>query len=1347
MKISRRWSCHLAALITVMEWTWIMGWLLVILGSLASGVVVTLIVEWYIFQKYLITLPTVPEENADSSSNFASLPSYNLPEALTEALRNSGLGLPSELLDGVEGTSASSEGNGCCLALNLIMQFVFRELRTSDMVRRWFLKKLNLEFEELVTRTTTGKLFEKVSIRDIDLGVEAPVIKRAWVKDVHLHTPQKSQTLGSSLQSPFLDSLEVGLSLLYAGGFRIVTRANMVLGRTAHLSIEVRRLSGDCLLCFRRRPYAHWSLAFVGEPQLDLNVHSMFQGRSLSQVSTLITGQIRKALRKKHTLPNFKMRHKPFLPRDEFVEEEGLLECGGITNGVPAILEVAVLEASRLPENPLGGCIQITLALDCAAWVHLTQTGSSTIATIDIKVNRSEGLSSSASKPSLSQPHQISQIKMSQQPLGLVFQPIQMDKRGGTSGTDQRRSTAVVIIDSVVPGSPCALAGVLPGDALVSIEGKKITSLSQASRILKNVGEVFLLRVERRSRLSISGLAGSASSTTIGKNAIEKPVEQDTDFLLSISHSSSVPMSSSLPSSPAPKRGKVENSLSSAIGPTVVMSQLYTESDITSSLSASIPEIPPVVVKRSAATLEEPSSGMRRNRSSSLPKSRSAKSDEGDSDLSGSKVQGDERKSRCTLQMKATQELIPDEVMAVGEIFTFHINERHRFLNINVWGLSSTSDKKQDDPGTPVESSEGTKAAGSVSSSGSGILRQRRRSSDVPSNSSMSSSSSSSSLSAGGKGLDSSLIVNEEGEKSKLLLARLSIPVQDLVGIKIKEEGGELERHIRCWSLQPPDPFSSLSSKFSQWALHSGFDPNLCFGDILLRVSLTSDAKQQVTQPGTAAKSFTKRSWRTKQEKESLGSDATLSSKESIIAVEEDDMGEKLTKDNKLNDDTNTDTAGHNFVRTQFHRATLCDFCEKKIWLKDAVKCHSCGMVCHKKCVAKCQSASKCPWGGQRNLSYSLMTPEIVTTVEGPSEEEEDDDADVEEAIYLDDFGADGESIGGGGGVGASSRPSNTPTPQRIRTGLGGLLASVAAAASHQASRGLRRAGSAQNLAPGGAQGGSPASSATNVTPSPTAPSPPSTPSLTLSPSPNSPSSNSASTPSLLLLLSRSLPPSPQHSPTASRKTSLAESPFHLPAAIRKAKAKSDSSRDVITTTDSEGMSICLDERANKITLESDALGSEEIENAGKEEVDDEGEMVQEAMNRLLEQHPRLLLQSREDEEAAMGEAKAAGRSLFSSLSPKKRKEKIGKMIAKLEDAMDQEVKNRHDGGPEGARGQVLSILMLHACSGLQHAQDEEEKERLREIKPISADTNEQEASSKITDEKVPACGDEDIQN
>lgn len=65
------------------------------------------------------------------------------------------------LIDALENESSKKES---CFAVNFLFQFLFKELRNTQKVQKWFRKKLSLEFEELLTRTTTGKLFDKVYV-------------------------------------------------------------------------------------------------------------------------------------------------------------------------------------------------------------------------------------------------------------------------------------------------------------------------------------------------------------------------------------------------------------------------------------------------------------------------------------------------------------------------------------------------------------------------------------------------------------------------------------------------------------------------------------------------------------------------------------------------------------------------------------------------------------------------------------------------------------------------------------------------------------------------------------------------------------------------------------------------------------------------------------------------------------------------------------------------------------------------------------------------------------------------------------------------------------------------------
>lgn len=82
------------------------------------------------------------------------------------------------------------------------------------------------------------------------------------------------------------------------------------------LTFSVKRITGKARLQFTRVPYTHWSLSFYSEPILELEAQSQFQGRQLQpQIISLIINQIRRAVKRKHTLPRYKMRYKPFFRR------------------------------------------------------------------------------------------------------------------------------------------------------------------------------------------------------------------------------------------------------------------------------------------------------------------------------------------------------------------------------------------------------------------------------------------------------------------------------------------------------------------------------------------------------------------------------------------------------------------------------------------------------------------------------------------------------------------------------------------------------------------------------------------------------------------------------------------------------------------------------------------------------------------------------------------------------------------------------------------------------------------------------------------------------------------------
>lgn len=93
---------------------------------------------------------------------------------------------------------------------------------------------------------------------------------------------------------------------------------------------------------------------------------------------------------------------------------------------------------------------------------------------------------------------------------------------------------------------------------------------------------------------------------------------------------------------------------------------------------------------------------------------------------------------------------------------------------------------------------------------------------------------------------------------------------------------------------------------------------------------------------------------------------------------------EKLTEEKA---DGNV-TRSHNFQRKHFDKSTQCEFCGRKIWLKDGVQCRDCAMNCHKKCITKCQAHTICgPVDASAALQHGTAAVEFkVTDADGEGE-------------------------------------------------------------------------------------------------------------------------------------------------------------------------------------------------------------------------------------------------------------------------------------------------------------------------------------------------------------------------
>lgn len=67
-------------------------------------------------------------------------------------------------MNGLNSSPSNDISSSSTKSVNFILQFLFFELRSSNQVRKWFMRKLSMELDELLTKTTIGKFFSKLSV-------------------------------------------------------------------------------------------------------------------------------------------------------------------------------------------------------------------------------------------------------------------------------------------------------------------------------------------------------------------------------------------------------------------------------------------------------------------------------------------------------------------------------------------------------------------------------------------------------------------------------------------------------------------------------------------------------------------------------------------------------------------------------------------------------------------------------------------------------------------------------------------------------------------------------------------------------------------------------------------------------------------------------------------------------------------------------------------------------------------------------------------------------------------------------------------------------------------------------
>ncbi|XP_042870320.1 PDZ domain-containing protein 8-like isoform X1 [Penaeus japonicus] len=1054
----------------------------------ASGAISILISAWW----WITTQEEMPPE-----PKRRPVVNSSLPDDLAEKLR-----------------ADSYHKRETCFALNLILQFFFQEKRYESGILRWVTNQLTLEFNELLKHKALSKVIHNMQIRDLNLGTNFPVIKAVTAKHVSLN-PDTS----------VLEQIDILVEVEYNGGIQLAVDASSRFSKAAMVKIKVVHLSGNGRLQFSRHPFTHWSFSFFEEPQVEFEVYSSL-GLNIPRFNSIITSQLRGILKRKHTLPYFKLRGPPLIKRPlQPTNEEGCSVPPGRLTG-------AVIKCSRLQAALIGEVMYCTVILCEVPIVCAVEKPSGVWAILDLTLKRPHGSSA-----------------------GILL---------------HNADEGVQMVESVTQCSPAHAAGLKKNDILLAVNGTYLHSGHQAAKLfttnnINGDSNSILLRVKRLIQPESKKMV--AEQRAVGSDGATTVVGED--IAGEISGSGRSTPDSSHNSSPELKRKLLDlHTLTVDSKPTIPGQD---KSPVTASVNKTVSR--PVIgagPDRSPGpgagcqSFSTSQSGVEKPPSNQSSKAGTPTSPDSLIGISNLEKRGGRRymgKNKAHLKSIQTPFVDGSREPVFDSEFEFWLEEENKYLSIAIWSRNITSVKPDEDFGFK-DNRDKTKIKEFEKD------RKKQKESEKA------------------KAKDEKVLA---GLTEDTLVGFANLPLISLIPETTLNTQGHVTKIL---TLSPPHP--KCPEMISDPLLtHKGFDMKLCYGDVILSLTYQPQDRCETLGRGIIDKNYASSPI---SEDESL-TDGTLSEEDEISVTQE------------IVEDRN-----HDFKRTHFHSATQCDFCRKKIWLKDAYQCGECGIICHKKCMVRCEQETVCASAGLRYRD--------------PSRNEPQDARDVKDMPEIVTTAAVGSQDNGS--------PGNTPpvSPHTQRRTLGSLFAQVASAGKGS----LKRAGSAHNLAP-----------------------------------PN---------PSHDGILSRSLPPSPPHSPQQSRKASLSEgvNPF------------------VVDT--------------------------------------DEGDTVETVLDRLLlfPHDERLVTLARE-----------SAKDLHSVLPGAERRERINLTLLQLQDAVDREGEVRVDLARQereasdagdaltrasvalqisqcDARTQALALLTLHYCTAIQYCSDNQDGEKEEQNQDVNED-------------------------
>ncbi|XP_071758016.2 PDZ domain-containing protein 8 [Centroberyx gerrardi] len=837
-----------------------------------------------------------------------------------------------------------------CNFLNAIFLFLFRELRDTPVVRHWLTKKIKVEFEELLQTKTAGRLLEGLSLRDISLGNSLPVFKMAkLMKPVHLN------------EDGMPEELNFEVDIEYNGGFHLAIDVELVFGKSAYLFVKMRRVVGRLRLQFTRMPFSHWSFSFLEDPLVDFEVKSQFEGRPLPQLTSIIVNQLKRVIKKKHTLPNYKIRYKPFFP---FQVQPPL--------GSACDLDLSVQD-SRLVE----GRLRVTL-IECSRLFILGSYDRETYVHCTLELSSHQWKEKTRSS--------IKQTEVIKGPcgsVGMTFRHVPASEGDAVH----------VSIETVTPNSPAALADLQRGDRLIAIGGVKVTSSVQVPKLLKQAGDRVVVLYERPVRHQTPAMGGPLQE---GLGQLEEPgfisqpggYEEDPAPITTLSDiSDSKDMDSEfeeliVDSKPGQTSGPSISSTNTTETKedfllTVNQSPKRTVANLASKPLGTISPI--LNRKLNLVGLQSPLKPQSKDSPKPSPHKSSGDPGEG---LQRPTIPPPPPPSRPPVpprpQIKLTSASSETSLLEGADPVTITYPsistttttttvaasekspEKAPLTGAN--GDKASADKtpvKQPEPKPsikPAESCDELPVPSAVPSSGKADQAKDKASEsscstrDSLEDHSLWESSETMFRNQTARWAKASVVFEVESNQkylnvalwckdpfklgSLLCLGHVSLQLEHVALECMATSSADYQSTFR---LGAPEPRANVSrTALRSLSTHKGFNEKLCYGDVTLNFCYLAEGEPE--HPGL-------------MEREREGSlhdeDLREREREHVPSAPRDDLAYGAMQLVEVR---------HNFQDTQFQNPTWCEYCKKKVWTKAASQCMICAYVCHKKCQDKCLS-------------------------------------------------------------------------------------------------------------------------------------------------------------------------------------------------------------------------------------------------------------------------------------------------------------------------------------------------------------------------------------------------------